>query len=69
MGHQTRKWSYKHDKLRPTQCCHAFTLALGRLSCSVIVQSGPFLQHSVLCQKHGFHGFRFIVLFVGLQLF
>jgi len=31
MGRQTRKWSYKHDK--PTQCCHAFTLALARLSC------------------------------------
>ena len=26
MGRQTRKWSYKHDKL--TQCCRAFTLAL-----------------------------------------
>jgi len=26
MGHQTRKWSYKHDKL--TQFCRAFTLAL-----------------------------------------
>ena len=25
MGRQTRKWSYKHDKL--TQCCRAFTLA------------------------------------------
>ena len=31
MGRQTRKWSYKHDKL--TQCCRAFTLALARLSC------------------------------------
>jgi len=31
MGRQTRKWSYKHDKL--TQCCRTFTLALARLSC------------------------------------
>jgi len=33
MRRQTRKWSYKHDKL--TQCCRACTLALARLSCNV----------------------------------
>jgi len=37
---------HKHDKLRPTQCCRAFTLALPRLSCFILHVRTPWASLS-----------------------